>query len=134
MNIKEYQRNAFLKQLAENPLCYICKTNPHAPSDTRCCSCRNVYLKSLRKRNAGKWYKNLTPEKRQKRKARTRIYVAIKRHKMVRQPCCICGAVSEAHHYAGYDDNHLYDVMWLCRKHHREFEKNSNQDLTSPQT
>ena len=34
-----------------------------------------------------------------------------------RQPCEVCRAAkSEAHHP---DYNRPYDVMWLCRKHHK---------------
>lgn len=34
--------------------------------------------------------------------------------------CSNCGKVgrTEAHHFLGYDDQHVYDVRWLCRQCH----------------
>lgn len=43
---------------------------------------------------------------------------AIKRGRLVRQPCEVCGAERvEAHHD---DYSRPYDVRWLCKRHHDE--------------
>jgi hypothetical protein len=123
MQSKEYLRSAFLKQLEDHPLCYICNTNPHAANDRRCNPCRSEYLKDLRKRNGGKWYHELTPEAKTKRLARQRVYDAIKWDRLKREACVICGANSEGHHHVGYDKANSLNVVWLCRLHHREIEK-----------
>lgn len=34
-----------------------------------------------------------------------------------RQPCVVCGALKVDAHHEDYDKP--YDVVWLCRKHHR---------------
>lgn len=124
MNIKEYQRAAFLKSLEENPLCCTCNINLHAPNDKRCNPCRNAYLKERRKLDAGGWYKRLTPEQKQKRRARAVVHNRIKRGKMERHPCEICGNPnSEKHHYAGYSKEHVGTVRDLCKLCHGEEDK-----------
>jgi hypothetical protein len=54
----------------------------------------------------------------QRKKANCRSYlnVYIKRGKIVKEPCSVCGdPTSEAHHD---DYNKPLQVKWLCRKHH----------------
>lgn len=51
-----------------------------------------------------------------KRRATVAVHNAIKRGKMQKKPCEVCGAEKvEAHHD---DYSKPLDVMWLCRKHH----------------
>ena len=60
-------------------------------------------------------------------KATQKVYQAVKRGKLVRQPCEVCGAEKvEAHHP---DYSKPLDVMWLCRKHHADWHRaNPNQE------
>ena len=63
-------------------------------------------------------YRKANPEK---LKAHTAVASAIRRGKLVSLPCSECGETkTEAHHYA-YDMP--LDVIWLCRKHHRQLHK-----------
>ena len=63
-------------------------------------------------------YRKANPEK---RKAHTAVANAIRSGKLVSLPCSECGETkTEAHHYA-YDMP--LDVIWLCRKHHRQLHK-----------
>jgi hypothetical protein len=63
-------------------------------------------------------YRKANPEK---RKAHTAVASAIKSGKLVSLPCSECGETkTEAHHYA-YDMP--LDVIWLCRKHHRQLHR-----------
>ena len=58
------------------------------------------------------------PRSSEKRKAKYAVDNAIRRGKMVRQPCEKCGATpSQAHHD---DYSKPLQVRWLCRKHHSE--------------
>lgn len=59
-----------------------------------------------------------------KTKAATIINNAIKRGKLEKQPCFICGAEAEAHHpsYAL-----PWDVVWLCSQHHAQVHKEARQ-------
>lgn len=110
--------------LKRHPICTNCKTNPHSPNSQWCRACINARAKIRRKENAGLWYKLLTPEARNKRKARSHIHFMTKRGKMERKPCEVCGnSNSQGHHYLGYDRENFKKVRWLCLKHHREEEK-----------
>lgn len=64
--------------------------------------------------NMKKMYK-LYPEHQQ---ARMKVYQAIKRGKLSKLPCRICGEVkAQAHHN---DYSKPLEVVWLCIKHHKE--------------
>lgn len=59
-----------------------------------------------------------TPEGRHKAAIRNRIHYALKKGRLVKQPC-FCGTTKvEAHHYAGYALEHALEVAWLCKRHH----------------
>lgn len=59
-------------------------------------------------------YRERHPEK---HAAQSKVSDAIRRGKLVRQPCEVCGAESaEAHHD---DYSKPLDVRWLCKEHHR---------------
>jgi len=52
-------------------------------------------------------------------RAVSRVGVAVRTGRLVRQPCADCGAEKvQAHHHNGYDPEHELDVVWLCRPHH----------------
>lgn len=56
--------------------------------------------------------------------ARSRLRYAVKNGKIEKADCQVCGSIKvEAHHYLGYDEEHWYDVQWLCRPHHRDIHK-----------
>lgn len=47
---------------------------------------------------------------------RQKVNFAIKKNKIIRQPCAICGNTnSEAHHN---DHSKPYEITWLCNEHH----------------
>lgn len=62
-------------------------------------------LRRLRHRYPEKWA------------ARYEVDKAIRKGLLRRMPCQICGDVSEAHHP---DYSKPLEVVWLCKKHHRE--------------
>ena len=59
----------------------------------------------------------LTGDARRKANARSYTHVLIRRGKIIRQPCKVCGELAQVHH-PDYDDPRLVD--WLCRAHHLE--------------
>lgn len=102
---------------------------------SRCKSCWNKKVKEFCRTDRGramrrritKKYRN-TPQgkstleqskKRNRKKilARGRLNSAIRRKKLERLPCEVCGAVAEGHH-ENYDKP--LEVRWLCTKHHHE--------------
>lgn len=36
--------------------------------------------------------------------------------------CDTCQGVVGAHHYLGYEKEHMYDVIWVCMHHHYSLE------------
>lgn len=61
------------------------------------------------------------PEVRFREKARYKVAYAIKTGAVVRPDSCSgCGVVGkpQAHHYKGYEQEHWFDIKWLCRKCH----------------
>jgi hypothetical protein len=95
----------------------------------KCCSrsCRNSYWN--RGENNPNWkggiskkyyhYKKLQVKRYPDRiRARNIISNRIKRGSIIREPCAICGSMdTEAHHE---DYSKPLEVVWLCKKHHRE--------------
>lgn len=65
-----------------------------------------------------------TPIGRLKSRARSAVQYAIKKGKLVKLPCQVCGnPKSDAHHYLGYSKEHRLDVVFLCRTHHAIVDK-----------
>ena len=48
---------------------------------------------------------------------RARVFWAIKKGKLFRKPCVICGELKVQAHHEDYDKP--LEVRWLCNKHHR---------------
>jgi len=67
--------------------------------------------------NKNQWRINF-PER---KKAHLRVYYALKKGILVKQPCFICGEKAEAHHP---DYSRPLDVVWLCSSHHRQAHQN----------
>lgn len=72
-----------------------------------------------------------TAEGAHKDRIRSRLYHALKRGVIVRQPCFCGNPEVEAHHYAGYDLEHALDVAWLCKKHHEVIHKHRSRPRKS---
>jgi hypothetical protein len=88
--------------------------NESRPGQRYCKLCHARYMREYRKVH------ELSTEQRMKSNARAYLHVYIKRGKVTKQPCCICGNFnSEAHHE---DYSQPLKVRWYCRKHHLEKE------------
>src|SRR5512146_228853 len=79
-----------------------------------CLSCHDAYMREWRKTHP------LSETERRKDIARSYLRVYIRRGKIQRQPCEVCGAPAEAHHH---DYSKPLEVRWLCRPHHLELHK-----------
>lgn len=66
----------------------------------------------------------LNIEQRKKMNARSYAHVYVKRGKLKKEPCKICGNLDSQIHHPNYDKP--IDIIWLCRKHHLELHKNIN--------
>lgn len=92
-------------------ICSKCD-QPAAPRRAYCLACHAANMRVFRSLHP------MTPEQRKRANARSYLHVYVKRGKVVRQPCAVCGdAHAEAHH-PNYDKP--LNVRWLCRLHHLE--------------
>lgn len=109
---KEYDRNRFIK-------------------DPRVKARHKAYQatdkgKAAAKRSSQAWI-SANPKK---KKASTAIGNAIRDGKIARKPCEICGSTTRVHgHHDDYDK--IYDVRWLCPKHHRDWHKVNGEALNA---
>jgi hypothetical protein len=89
-----------------------------ASNQKYCKECQRLHLNEYRKR---KNYLNIGLNQKEKHYARTYANTYLRRGKIEKQPCLICGnSKSEMHH----DDYHKpLNIKWFCRKHHMEYHK-----------
>ena len=76
-----------------------------------------------------KKYKDLTPAQKKKNNARAYVRTYLRRGKIKKMPCVVCGTMEqlEAHHHLGYD--HPLAITWYCKPHHiEEHEKMGHDD------
>ena len=98
--------------------------------NTICSKCNNLveesrpnqrYCKECNKewqRNSRKVHSELSPLQRLKANCRSYLNTYIRRGKIQKQPCEVCGELKvEAHHQ---DYNKPLEVQWLCRERHME--------------
>lgn len=65
---------------------------------------------------------NKKPENRRKQTVRQIISQAVKYGRIIKPLNCsvpICNNENpQAHHYAGYEQENVYKIVWLCARHH----------------
>lgn len=95
-----------------NKICSLCGKNPRAKSSHSYCNlCHNKKTREWRKTHP------LTEEQRRRDTARSYASVYLKRGKIKRMPCEVCGEKAQMHHP---DYSKPTKVKWFCRKHHIE--------------
>ncbi len=132
-----------LSYLAENGFkkCKICKdtlpTDNYVLSrktldglETRCRECNKKRIREIRDKTPGynsahvKRFKAENPEK---HRAHRMVAYALKKGRLLKTPCMICGETkSESHHE---DYSKPLDVLWFCRKHHAEHHEKKRKGL-----
>jgi len=87
-----------------------CGQNVRSEGQRRCKACHARAMREFRAVHEP------TPEQRQRSNVRSYLHVYVKRGKVKKQPCLVCGCPEvEAHHD---DYNQPLKVVWLCRPHH----------------
>lgn len=82
-----------------------------------CLSCHNKYMRDTRPKHS-----ELSELQKLKANCRSYLNQYLKRGKIIKLPCNICGDIkSQAHHD---DYSKPLDVTWLCRTHHLELHNN----------
>ena len=99
--------------------------------ETRCSVCGTIhdllthrYCKACKARYMREWRKchKLSVEQRRRANARSYLHTYVKRGKVLKQPCAVCGKPAQAHH-PDYSQPLL--VVWLCPAHHHELHQKS---------
>jgi DNA repair exonuclease SbcCD ATPase subunit len=81
----------------------------------------NVAWRKAHPEAFAKYAKRLDDARPGQRKARERIAYLIRRGRLFKKPCEVCGAqFSEAHHDS-YAKSHWETVHWLCKSHHENW-------------
>jgi len=97
-----------LRQKAEQ---YYCNNKEYIDKKNK----DNYRIFIKQRRDTNKLYRLNNPERIETNKL---CYYAVSTSKIVKQPCIIChNTKAEGHHF---DYTRPLDVMWLCRKHHKQ--------------
>ena len=73
-------------------------------------------------------HRELPDDARKKANARSYANVFLRRGKIIKQPCEICGNPNSEKHHDDYSKP--AEVRWLCRKHHLEHHKKLKTNAT----
>ena len=98
-------------------LCTKCNKEPRRANTKQrwCKTCHNSFMREWRKTHTE------TEEQRIKGNARSYLRVYIRRGKIARGICEVCGDLKTVGHHDDYTKP--LQVKWLCRKHHLEVHK-----------
>lgn len=80
-----------------------------------CKLCKSLYMREWRKEH------KLTEHQKKKDIARSYANVYLKRGKIKKESCCICGELKTEMHHNDY--NKPLEIKWYCKKCHKQFHK-----------
>lgn len=92
--------------------CSTCGKPHNRAGQSYCAECHAAYMRSWRLTHP------LTDEQRKKDTCRSYTNVLIRRGRLNREPCSVCGVEPAQAHHPDYSQPRL--VVWLCKQHHRE--------------
>jgi len=98
--------------MVKSTFCSRC-TKRRRKDQRYCDECHAAYMREYRPKHS-----ELSEEQRQKSNARSHVYQALKADKITKEPCCVCGEESVQAYHEDY--NKPLEVIWLCRKHRVE--------------
>ena len=96
--------------------CTRCETRIRRPGQRYCRACHAESMRRTRPKHF-----ELTDEQRKRANARSYPHVYIKRGKLKREPCKVCGAAKAQMHHEDYSKP--LAVTWLCRSCHLELHR-----------
>lgn len=98
----------------KSDLCCKCKKNKKRAGQKYCNECHASYMRDNRPKHS-----ELLPEQRLKANARSYLNTYLKRGKIKKKPCEICGDENVQAHHDDYTKP--LEVRWLCNKHHKKY-------------
>jgi len=115
-NLKEYHKE-YRKANPERMRAYERKRKKRTPEQER-----QRYVAKMKKLHGEDWVPSSErpkdPIDLEKQRNREKYKTALKRGKLVKTPCMVCGESEVEGHHPDY--SRPLDVVWLCRKHHME--------------
>lgn len=84
--------------------------------------CRKCHAENMRKNRPN--HSNLKTEARQKANCRSYANVNLRRGKIEKKPCEVCGSEESQMHHEDYSKP--LEVRWFCRNHHLDYHLNKN--------
>lgn len=96
-------------------LCVKCKEKERAKNKKYCKDCHNAYMREWRKNNP------LSEDQKKRDRCRSYASVYLKRGKIEKRTCIICGSPNSEMHHKDY--NKPLEVIWLCRSCHNNQHK-----------
>ena len=96
-------------------LCSRCKASVERENQRYCLSCHSAYMRQYRKTH------KLSEEQRKKGIIRSKVKMRVRRGKLKKLPCEICGEQKVHAHHDDY--RRPYDIRWLCKYHHNEYHR-----------
>jgi len=97
------------------------EANRVASGQKFCKECQRIYQNAYRKK---KNYLTIGKNTKAKHYARTYANTYLRRGKLKKMPCEVCGDTEVEMHHSDYSKP--LEVRWLCRNHHMEDHKKSN--------
>jgi len=101
------------KEIKEKESFSLCRKNGR---QTTCKECHSRYNKEHYRKNKKVFKERTKNYSKNKAKAKSAVSYAIKKGKLIRQPCEKCGAEKTDAHHDDYAKP--LEVRWLCRSHH----------------
>lgn len=68
-----------------------------------------------------------TIEGKQKLAAKNAVRYALKKGKLIKMNCFICGEIKSEAHHPSYAEDMRLSVIWLCSQHHNEIHNRPNE-------
>lgn len=97
--------------------CSRCHINPRLPKSKYCNPCHASYMRRWRQTHP------ISAEERVKMNCRSYAHVYLKRGKLTKEPCVVCGDSNSQMHHDDYSKP--LQVTWLCRKHHLDLHRST---------
>ncbi len=120
----------FRRDSNNKELCCKCKVEPRQGHHRYCVACRRAYNREWVEKRGGH-IASLTPNQRRKMTARRYAYNLMRRGKLKKEPCKVCGDPNVEMHHLDYEPKTV-NIEWLCPVHHVEATREGRKQEPEP--